>query len=65
MNLVVAMSWQGYLKPPIATPRSHQLLAMNANWVWIHDFQEQVNPDIKGGEPIEVVVCSPEVRRGS
>lgn len=64
MNFVVARrAWEECLTPLIATPRSNQLLSMSASWTGIHDFREQLNPDIKGGEPIEVVFCCAELRR--
>ncbi|KAJ5938034.1 hypothetical protein N7454_004376 [Penicillium verhagenii] len=57
-NLVVAKPWQAFHKPMIATPGSNQLLGLGTGWTRIPDFREQVNPDIKGGEPVEMVICS-------
>ncbi|KAJ5915684.1 hypothetical protein N7466_011617 [Penicillium verhagenii] len=62
-NLVVAKPWQAFHKPMIATPGSNPLLGVGLVWARIPDFREQVNPDIKGGEPIEMVICSSETGR--
>ncbi|OKP12168.1 hypothetical protein PENSUB_2328 [Penicillium subrubescens] len=53
MNLVIAKAWQGCPMPLIATLRANQLLGTSGSLVRAHSFREQVNPDIKGGEPVK------------
>jgi hypothetical protein len=53
--LTVKKAWKGHYKAMVAITSSN--LGVGP-WMGTLDFREQVNPDIKGGEPVEVVICS-------
>lgn len=50
-SLTVKKPWQGRGRAMVATTSA-------GFGFGIPEFREQINPDIKGGEPIEVIVCS-------